>query len=111
MPDPASQAVMAPPPPPPPPQPEVHEYKQAESDGGPARTFSIVSKDGTTRSAIAVWVQDDTVRYIAPDGDGGQLTLGSVNREATGRANAEKHLTLSLPANARPLTTSGEPPR
>jgi hypothetical protein len=93
-----------PPPPPEPARPEIHEYKQPDGAGGQpsvlqpsASAFSIVSRDGLTRYAIAVWVQDATVKYVGPDGVDGEVPLGSVDREATRRANAEKQLALQLP--------------
>ena len=89
--------VQAPAPPPEPPRPEIHEYHQAEPGLGPAATFSIVMKDGVIRSAVAVWVQGDSVNFITPESARVQTPLTSVDREATRRANAEKHLMLSLP--------------
>ena len=90
--------VEPPPPPPPPPRPEMHEYSWPNSGGNPDAAFSIVLKDGTVHRAAAVWVQDNTVCFITPEGTGGQLPLTSVDREDTHRANAEQNLKLSLPA-------------
>jgi len=84
-------------PPPPPVESVMHEYTWPES-GDPSAVFLIVSKDDSVHSAVAVWIQDGAVRYITPDGTGGRLALGSVNRAATRSANAAKHLTLALPA-------------
>jgi len=62
--------------------------------------FTIISKDGTVTSGVAVWVQNNTVFYLASDGSGGSLQLNSVDRAATRTANAAKSLTLSLPSES-----------
>jgi len=87
-------------PPPPPVRPEIHEYTWPKSATN--AVFSIVAKDGSVQSAVAVWVQGNSVRYISPEGTAGHLPLDSVNRQATRRANSEKNLTLALPAGQGP---------
>ena len=87
-------------PPPPPVRPEIHEYTWPKSATN--AVFSIVAKDGSVQSAVAVWVQGNSVRYIGPEGTAGHLPLDSVNRQATRRANSEKNLTLALPAGQGP---------
>ena len=96
----AFQEPSVPPPPPPPPQPEVHEYSWTQAGNDPSAVFTIVSTDGNNPSAVAVWVQGNTVRYITPDGGAGQLPLNSVDRAATRMANAAKNLTLVLPVGS-----------
>ena len=88
-------------PPPPPVRPELHEYKWPDSSGDTAAAFVIMMADGSVHPAIAVWVQDNTINYITPEGAGGRLGLQSVNREGTRLANAAKHLTLWLPAGSQ----------
>src|SRR5581483_11374226 len=94
-----------PPPPGPPPapiRPQTQEYKwPASASGGDsgATAFSIVSKDQRVRSAIAVWVQNRNLCYVAPDGSNGRIPLNEVDREATRRRNAEKQLNLPLPGD------------
>jgi hypothetical protein len=85
-------------PPPPPVRPELREYKWPDSSVDTAAAFVLMAADGSVHSAIAVWVQDNTINYITPEGAGGRLGLHSVNREGTRLANAAKHLTLWLPA-------------
>jgi len=85
-------------PPPPPVHPELHEYKWPESSGDTAATFVLMLTDGSVRPATAVWIQDNTLHYITPEGAGGSVGLQSVNREGTRLANVAKHLTLWLPA-------------
>lgn len=95
---PYQQVPVAPPPPPLPIRSETREYNWPASDSDPGAVFSIVSKDGSVRQAIAVWTQDTTLCFTAPDGTGGQLPISSVHRESTYRVNTEKKLRLSLPA-------------
>jgi len=78
-------------------RPELHVYSWPDSGSDPSTVFTIISKDGATSSAVAVWVQNNTVSFVAPDGTVGELALGSIDRTATGAANGAKHLTLSLP--------------
>ena len=85
-------------PPPPPVVPETHDYHWTES-GDTGAAYSIVSKDGSARVVVAAWVQGNSIRYITPDGTGGQVALDSVDRAATNRTNAQKHLRLPLPPN------------
>ena len=85
-------------PPPPPVRPELHEYKWPDSSGDTSAAFVLMLTDGSVRPASAVWVQDNTLHYITPEGTGGRLGLHSINREGTRAANAAKHLTLWLPS-------------
>jgi hypothetical protein len=92
------QAPEPPPPPPTPAQPVMHEYHWPDTAASllPA-TFSLVSRNGTVQFALAVWVQDNELRFTALDGTIGRLPLATVDRDATERLNAEKHLKLRLP--------------
>ncbi len=101
-PSPQPAPMEAPQPPPEPPRLVIREYKGAATGSDASAVFSIVAKDGSVRSAIAVWVLDGAVHYLDPDGVPAQVLLGSVDREATRRANAEKRLTLWLPAASAP---------
>jgi len=92
---------QAPPePPPPPPQPAypvMHEYSWPVDGGDAHATFSIVPKNGLVRHAVAVWVQDNEVRYTDADGRTGRMPAAAVDCGATERLNAQKNLRLSLP--------------
>jgi hypothetical protein len=101
-PPPQPAPVEAPQPPPEPPRLVIREYKGAATGSDASAVFSIIAKDGSVRSAIAVWVLDGAVHYLDPDGVPAQVRLSSVDREATRRANAEKRLTLWLPAASEP---------
>jgi len=95
-----SEPPTPPPPPPPPAQPELREYMWRESKNDPSATFTILSKDGNSISAVAVWVQNNTVLHIAPNGEAGQIPLNAVDRQATRAVNAARNLILSLPAES-----------
>jgi hypothetical protein len=85
-------------PPPPPIQPETREYHWPASANSPAATaFSIVSKDRGVQTAVAVWVQDHSLCYAAPDGSTGRIPIDSIDRAATMQRNSEKDLKLPLP--------------
>jgi len=84
------------PPPPAPVIPVVHEYKWPNDGGDPKATFSIVSKNGLVRQAVAVWVQEKEVRFIATDGSGGRMAMASADCSATQRMNALNKLRLPL---------------
>jgi hypothetical protein len=100
---PEAQAAPAPPPSPPQPvRPEIHEYQHPEQAGRENATFEIVGRDGAVTHAIAVWVEGEAVHFITPDGGGGALPLASVDRPATQNVNAQKGLTLRLPAPSVP---------
>jgi hypothetical protein len=60
-------------------------------------TFAIVFKDGSTRSAVAVTLQDNLLHYVDPDGGHHRVTLDTVDRATTLRVNRERKLTLHLP--------------
>jgi hypothetical protein len=95
-----AQAPPEPPPPPPPPEPArpvVHDYTWPGTGGDPHATFSLVSRDGLVRRAVAVWVQDNQIGYTAADGSSGRLPQAVLDCGTTNRLNAENKLRLSLP--------------
>ena len=90
-------APVVAPPPPEPVRAVVREYSWPDSGGKPRVPFSIVSKDGTVRFALAVWVQTGVLHFTAPDRTAGQIALSAVDRRATAQLNAENRLHLPLP--------------
>jgi hypothetical protein len=86
-----------PPPPPPLPTPALHEYSWPNSADESGAVFSIASKNGQIQSASTIWVQDDRLRFVKPDGGGGRLLLSEVDLQSTTRINSEKKLKLRLP--------------
>ena len=91
------QAPTPPLPPPEPARPALQIYHWAETGANPQAIYSIVSRDGVVRHAIAVWVQDNEVRYTAANGAAGRVGLAAIDCGATGRLNAEQQLSLRLP--------------
>ena len=91
------QAPAQPLPPPEPARPVMQVYHWAESGDNPQATFSIVSRDGVVRHAVAVWVQDSEVRYTAVNGAAGRMAASAIDCEATGRLNTQQQLSLRLP--------------
>jgi hypothetical protein len=78
----------------------LHEYNFAHEAGeseARARTFIVVLKDGSQRSAVATWVQGGKLHYL--DSEGRQQTLSAdlIDRHETDRLNSEKHLQIQLP--------------
>jgi hypothetical protein len=73
----------------------IQEYNW-QAGGDPQATYSIVPKNGVVRQAVAVWVQDNEVRYTDVDGRAGRMQAATVDCAATYRLNAQKNLRLSL---------------
>jgi hypothetical protein len=95
-----AQPPEPPPPPPPPPAPAtpvMHTYSWPDAGGPTASTFLILSKDGTARPAVAVWVQESELHYMGEGGVTGRVGLNTIDREATVRVNAERGLRFWLP--------------
>lgn len=77
----------------------IHDYnfpKQTTGTPGKAE-FTIVLKDGSTRSAVASWVTGGQLHYIAPDSRQEVLAAALIDRKATEEANEAKNLNLVLP--------------
>ena len=79
----------------------IHEYPQpglttARANGEP-QTFGIVLKDGSTRPATAVLVNDNMLKYVDPEGQNLQVSLDAVDRDATRKLNRQKNLNFWLP--------------
>lgn len=80
----------------------IREYELREPEPEPADketpAFSIVLEDGSVLEAIAAWVENDTLRFVTPEGRYGQAPLAAIDRESTHQQNREKKLNLRLPA-------------
>ncbi len=80
--------------------PVIHEYKldnEPAGAPGPQPTFTIVLKDGSTRSATASWIQGSKLHYLDLQSRQMLLSPEVIDRDATERANAEKSLRIDLP--------------
>jgi hypothetical protein len=62
------------------------------------QAFSIVLKNGSTLSAVAVFASDDGLHYVDPDDRHLRISMSSVDRAATLKLNRARNLNLHLPA-------------
>lgn len=96
-----SVVFLAPPAPPLPPRPVtplIHDYTSApESAAAIPATFTVALKDGTQLLAVAAWVQAGKLHLVDTQDKQQVLSPDVIDREATNRSNAEKHLRLQLP--------------
>jgi hypothetical protein len=88
-------------PPPPPPQrrPVADDTAAAPSDGP---HYLIAFKDHTIYSAMAYWVDGDTLHYFTTGNTHNQASLALVDRDLTDRLNQESGVDLKLPPSAAP---------
>ncbi|MBV8811812.1 MAG: hypothetical protein JO033_24340 [Acidobacteriaceae bacterium] len=78
----------------------IHEYKfdnKPAPASGERLSFTIVLKDGSTRSAIASWILNGNLFYIDSQSRQQLLAPEVIDRDATERANEGKNLRLDLP--------------
>jgi len=71
--------------------------QSAPSEAEP-RTFAIVLKDGSIRSATAVIASSDGLHCVDPDERHIRISMSEVDRAATLRLNRARRLNLYLPA-------------
>jgi len=64
---------------------------------GEKPTFTIALKDGSTRSAIATWVQGKTLHYTDSEDNQGVLSSDLIDRATTRQLNKEQRLSIQLP--------------
>lgn len=81
--------------------PSIQEYS-SESAPAPAEApkqifFSFALRDGTSRHALAYWVQNQTLHYIDMDGERGELALNEVNRPRSVELNRNRGVDFWLP--------------
>jgi hypothetical protein len=62
-------------------------------------SFLIAFKDHTIYSAVAYWVEGDTLHYFTSGATHNQVSLSLVDRDLTLRLNAEAGNNMQLPAN------------
>lgn len=68
------------------------------SASGEATHYLIAFKDHTIYSAIAYWVDGDTLHYFTTGSTHNQVSLSLVDRELTQRLNKDSGLEVNLPA-------------
>jgi hypothetical protein len=97
----ASSSVSPSEPQPKPAQSVIHEYKWPNEGpplAGEAATFSIALKDGSRRSAVVIWVQNNHLYFVDSNGKQQVLAPDIIDRDATQRLNRVKNLTIHLPS-------------
>jgi hypothetical protein len=80
---------------PPPAQPEA----SAPDQSAEPTHYLIALKDHTIFSAVAYWVEGDTLHYFTTPNTHNQVSLSLVDRDLTDRLNREAGVTLNLPKN------------
>ncbi|MBV9507973.1 MAG: hypothetical protein JO323_23530, partial [Acidobacteriia bacterium] len=72
---------------------------EAPANATPATYYLIAFKDHTIYSAVAYWVEGDTLHYFTSGATHNQVSLSLVDRELTLRLNQEAGTNLQLPTN------------
>ena len=89
--------------------PVIKEYKWPAADEGssaassPAsdsqpQTFTLILKDGSTRSAVMIFASEDGLHYVDTDERCLRISMSEVDRAATLNLNRARNLNLHLPA-------------
>jgi hypothetical protein len=87
------------PPPPPLPPPQAGPASAPDQQFVPASYYLIAYKDHTIYSAVAYWVEGDTLHYFTTGATHNQVSLSLVDRDLTQRLNEEAGNNLQLPKN------------
>ncbi len=61
------------------------------------RSYLIAFKDHSIYSALAYWVQGDTLHYVTPEGVHNQASLDLIDRDFTEQLNRERRTLVRLP--------------
>lgn len=77
--------------------PILHQYPVGPESTGPQPEFTLAMRDGSTRPAILVWVQDQVLNYLDPSKKRQQIPLSTLDRASTERLNRENNVELHLP--------------
>ena len=81
-------------------QPQPDESQAAPAAAAPSEPthYLLAFKDHTIYSAIAYWVDGDTLHYFTTGNTHNQVSLSLVDRDLTERLNRESGLEVKLPA-------------
>ena len=87
-------------PPPEPAQPSVQVY-QAPSPGSAeapaeATIYLIAFQDGSVRTAVACWVESDTLHYVTPQGQPNKASLALIDKEFSRKLNSQRGVDFRL---------------
>ena len=66
------------------------------ADGSPV-VYLIALKDGTVLTALAYWVDGDTLNYVTPKQAINKVSFTLLDREMSERLNRERNVDLRLP--------------
>jgi hypothetical protein len=72
---------------------------QGNANSAPATAYLIAFKDHTIYSAVAYWVEGDTLHYFTTGATHNQVSLSLVDRDLTLRLNQEAGNNMQLPNN------------
>lgn len=80
----------------------VHMYvvpgrAQAEAPQNDQILFLIALKDNSVYTAVAYWVEGETLHYITPQGKHNQVSLALVDRDISARLNEGRKVEFRLP--------------
>ncbi len=67
-----------------------------ESTSNAQRSFLVAFKDHAVYSAMAYWVEGDTLHYVTPNGVHNQASLDLIDREFTDKLNRERNVEFKL---------------
>jgi len=87
-------------PPPEPPRSTVQVY-QAPSPGSTetppeATIYLIAFQDGSVRTAIACWIDGDTLQYVTPQGQPNKASLSLIDKEFSRKLNSQRGVDFRL---------------
>jgi hypothetical protein len=68
-----------------------------ETEAAPASYYLIAFKDHSIYSAVAYWVEGDTLHYFTAGNTRNQASLSLVDQELTERLNRERNVQVKLP--------------
>jgi hypothetical protein len=71
---------------------------QAQAPPDEPITFLIALKDSSVYSAVAYWVEGESLHYITPQGKANQVSLALVDRNLSTRLNMGQKVDFRLPA-------------
>jgi endonuclease YncB( thermonuclease family) len=64
-------------------------------------TFLIALKDSSVYTAVAYWVEGDTLHYITPQGRHNQVSLELVDRALSEKLNQGRKVEFKLPTSGK----------
>ena len=73
------------------------EDSNAQVSNAPAMNYLIAFKDHTIYSAVAYWVEGDTLHYFTSGSTHNQVSLSLVDKDLTERLNREAGVAMQLP--------------